>query len=77
MRKRLGKKGADVFVEAMKKGAMEYKRKYGMKRLKPGSKVNGVKFEYEVKVFEEYSKWRLYENYDEEVEKTIFIYLVK
>lgn len=73
MRNKIGKDGADEFVEAMNKGMVGAKGQSGIKMLSgSGTKIGGNVYQYEVKVFGKFANYRLYGNYSVEYKTIVF-----
>lgn len=59
---RFGQKGRTAFGDALAKGLVRSQNEAGIKLLKPGTRIGGKSYQYELKVFGEYSDWRIYGN---------------
>jgi len=71
MRNTIGKQGTNQFINAMKKGPVGAKGQNGIKMLSDNSS-----YQFEVKVFGEFSNYRLYGNYDN-TGRIVFTYFGK
>ncbi|KZZ84856.1 RHS repeat domain-containing protein [Bacillus sp. SJS] len=65
--KKIGKKGLKAFDKAMDKGIVSAKGESGIKKLGKGAKIKGKIYKVEIKVYGEFSNYRVYGNWDSEL----------
>jgi len=72
LRNKLGQKGVNQFIDAMRKGIIGPNGQAGIKQLSPAVNIGGELYKYEVKVFGEFANYRLYGNYVKELGVIVF-----